>query len=82
MNISKEEIAAKFREAGSSADNAHVITSNGNWALVKAGNKRATAVFTTKEEAVEGARQYVKSGNAKSVVIHKEDGSVERRLTF
>ena len=82
METSKKQIAAMFRQAGSSVENAHLIVSNGHWKLVKEGNDRATAIFQSKEEAIERAKIYVRSGNAKAIIIHKPDGSVERRLQF
>lgn len=84
MEINKKEIAARFREAGSSIDNdnAHIIISDGHWKLVKEGNQRATAIFPSKEVAVTEAKKFGKSGNAKAIVIHKTDGTVEKILHY
>ncbi len=80
MLTNRNEIGAMFREAGASPDkdNAHVITSNGYWKLVKEGNQRASFIFPSKEEAVAEAKKYAKSGNAKVIIIHKTDGTVDR----
>jgi hypothetical protein len=80
METNKSEIASMFREAAASPDknNAHIIASNGHWKLVKEGNQRATFIYPSKEEAVSEARKYAKSGNAKVVIIHKTDGTVDR----
>jgi|GEM_PF-3461784 len=80
MEINKAEIATQFREAGATRnkDNAHVIISNGNWKLVKEGNQRATYIYPSKEEAIMEAKKYGKSGNAKSVIIHNIDGTVDK----
>ena len=84
MGIDKKEIAAQFREAGSTIDNdkTHVIISNGSWKLVKEGNQRASATFPSKEEAVVEAKKFGRSGNAKVIVIHKTDGTVEKILHY
>ena len=80
MEINKAGIATQFREAGATRnkDNAHVIISNGNWKLVKEGNQRATYIYPSKEEAIMEAKKYGKSGNAKSVIIHNIDGTVDK----
>jgi hypothetical protein len=53
----------------------HVVKRESGWAVKKEGAKRATKVYTTKEQAVKGAEKTRKSGD---VVIHKKDGSIQR----
>lgn len=80
MELNKSQIATQFREAGAmrNRDNAHVIISNGNWKLVKEGNQRATFIYPSKEEAIVEAKKYGKSGNAKAIILHKTDGTVDK----
>ena len=80
MEINKAAIATQFREAGATRnkDNAHVIISNGNWKLVKEGNQRASFIYPSKEEAIMEAKKYGKSGNAKAIIVHKSDGTVDK----
>ncbi len=54
----------------------HVIKRDEGWAIKKEGASRATRIYKSKREAVEGAREFKKSGY--DVVIHNEDGSIQR----
>jgi hypothetical protein len=84
MEPNKSQIANQFREAGASRnkDNAHIIISNGTWKLVKEGNQRASFIYPTKEEAILEAKKYGKSGNAKTIIVHKTDGSVDKIYNY
>ncbi len=84
MEINKSQIGAMFREAGASPDkdNARILISNGLWKFVREGNQRATFIYPSKEEAVAEAKKYGKSGNVKVIVIHKADGTVEKKLHY
>ncbi len=54
----------------------HVVKRDSGWAVKKEGAKRASKVYTTKEEAVKGAQIDKKSG--RDLVIHKKDGSIQK----
>jgi hypothetical protein len=60
----------------SSPKRTHVVKRDSGWAVKKEGTKRATKVYTTKEQAVKGAEKSRKSGS--DVVIHKKDGSIQK----
>ena len=59
----------------SSPKRTHVVKRDSGWAVKKEGAKRATKVYTTKEQAVKGAEKSRKSG--RDVVVHKKDGSIQ-----
>jgi len=54
----------------------HVVKRGSGWAVKKEGNKRATKVYTSKKEAIEGAKESKKQGY--DLVIHKKDGSIQK----
>jgi len=54
----------------------HVVKRDSGWAVKKEGTKRATKVYTTKEQAVKGTEKARKLGS--DVVIHKRDGSIQK----
>lgn len=60
----------------SSPKRTHVVKRDSGWAVKKEGTKRATKVYTTKEQAVKGTEKARKSGS--DVVIHKRDGSIQK----
>ena len=59
-----------------SSKRTHVVKRESGWAVKKEGAKRATKVYTTKEQAVKGAEKNRKLGS--DVVIHKKDGSIHQ----
>ncbi len=58
----------------------HVIKRDDGWVVKKDGTSRATKKFTTKEEAIETATVYHKSGH--DLVIHRNDGTIEDWARF
>ncbi len=57
----------------------HVIPNpDGGWNVKKGGSTRASKHFSTKEEAVSWARE-LSARKEFEFVIHKEDGTVERK---
>lgn len=54
----------------------HILKRHAGWAVKKEGAQKAVKVFSTKEEAIEAAEKFRKSGS--DIVIHKKDGSIER----
>jgi diacylglycerol kinase family enzyme len=74
-----ENIAKKFREAGAETkpESAHVITRRGKWVLIRTGKDKAVAVYTDRDQAIEGAKNYLHAGKVKTVFLHKSDGTVD-----
>ena len=54
----------------------HVIKRGEGWSILKEGASRATRIYKTKREAVEGARIFKKRGY--DLIIHKEDGLIQK----
>jgi hypothetical protein len=54
----------------------HVIKRDEGWAVKKQGTSRASRIYKSKEDAVEGAQKFKKSGH--DLVIHKKDGSIQK----
>ena len=54
---------------------AHVVKRESGWAVKKEGNEKASKVYRTKEEAIQGAEKLREKGS--DVVIHKGDGSIQ-----
>lgn len=56
----------------------HVLKRDSGWAVKKEGAQKASRIFKTKEEAIKNAQKQQTS--EKNIVIHKEDGSVQKWL--
>jgi len=54
----------------------HVVYRGGQWVVKKAGAKRASGVFPTKEKAVKYGRELSRSQGSE-LVIHKKDGKIQ-----
>ena len=64
------------------ANDQHVTFRNdGRWQVKGEHNSRATAVFGTKLEAVEKAREIAKN-NKVELFIHGRDGKIQERNTY
>jgi uncharacterized protein YdaT len=57
----------------------HVKTHDDGWQLIKADSSRAIIVEDTKEDLLPKAKDYVNEHSG-TLVIHKQDGSVEQEL--
>ena len=64
------------KKQSSSSKRTHVVKRDSGWAVKKEGAKRATKVYTTKEQAVKGGQKDRKAG--RDLVIHKKDGSIQK----
>lgn len=60
----------------SSLNRTHVVKRESGWAVKKEGAHKASKVYTTQKEAVQGAQKFKSSGS--DVIIHKSDGSILR----
>lgn len=80
-----EELGAGAAEdLGAAADLVvySVVKRDDGWAVLKAGNERATSVHPTKREAERSARQTARAQAPSRLVIHKADGAVAEALTY
>ncbi|MCB9230678.1 MAG: DUF2188 domain-containing protein [Bacteroidia bacterium] len=67
-----------LRNAGASGNKAHVISKEGNWAVFKEGAGRILGEFPTRILAINKARELMRTGGTEMIVLHRQDGSVER----
>lgn len=68
-----------LREAAkTSSRRIHIVPTKEGWSIKKEGFKRSSAVFETKTKAIDGASQL--STFDGSIIIHKKDGSIDRRI--
>ncbi len=58
----------------------HVISRTGGWVVKAASAERGSRVMKSRAEAIKFARDLALRNSANEVIVHKEDGSVERRL--
>jgi hypothetical protein len=59
----------------------HVISSNGSWAVRRAGAERATRLFATQGEAVKHARVIARKEHT-ALYVHKKDGTVQSKDSY
>jgi len=67
--------------AASNKPDYHVISRTGGWVVKAASAERGSRVMKTRSEAIKFARGLALRNSANEVIVHKEDGSVERRLS-
>lgn len=58
----------------------HVVPNSdrGGWDIKKPGNDRSSKHFTTKDQAVERARE-ISRNQSGELVIHRKDGTIQKR---
>lgn len=61
--------------------NQHVVTHQGDWAVIGAGNSRVTSIFDTQTEAIDAAREIAINQKAE-VFIHGRDGKFRDRDSY
>lgn len=61
--------------------NQHVVPRGDEWAVIGAGNSRATATFETQEDAIAAARE-IASNQKSELVIHGRDGRIRGKNTY
>lgn len=59
----------------------HVVHSDGQWAVRRAGASKASRVFTTQKEAVHYAHGVAKN-NKTELFVHGKDGLIRERNSF
>ena len=57
----------------------HVISHKDSWAVHREGASRADRIFASKADAIARAKSLVENGRATDVIIHRRDGTVEKR---
>lgn len=58
----------------------HIVARENGWAIVGINNKKASAVATTKNEAISIGKQIADKSNI-DLFIHKKNGEIERRYS-
>ncbi|MFC0471093.1 DUF2188 domain-containing protein [Halalkalibacter kiskunsagensis] len=59
----------------------HLVPHTNGWAIKRANAEKASYVFDTKAKALQKA-QSLSSNQETSLVIHKQDGTIERQQNF
>lgn len=54
----------------------------GEWAAQRRGTERAAVVTENKSDAVNEARRLAQQNTLGQVVIHKDDGTIQREYTY
>lgn len=76
----KEEIAKAMRAVVLSRKRIHVIAYGDGWGVMRENSKRLNKIHRDKRAAVAHAEQLAKKDIDALVIIHKEDGSLERYI--
>lgn len=81
----KEEIAAKLKQASKTINgDIHIVPSEGQWAVVKEGAKKALNLFQKKGDAINKATDIAERLNQKerhsTVIVHDNDGTIENTI--
>lgn len=63
------------------AKTVHVLPADKGWAVKREGRK-ADGFFQTQREAIESAREIVRSANSGQLVVHGRDGRVRDHETY
>lgn len=59
----------------------HVVPHNGKWAVLGAGNEKATSIHDTQKEAINAARPIAQNQKSE-VVIHRPDGTIRDKDSY
>ena len=62
----------------------HVLPGGANerWQVKGEGKRRATSLHTSKDEAVDRARELARSRPLAQVIVHKHDGTIQTEYTY
>lgn len=63
------------------SNNQHVTPHGNDWQVKGEGNKRATAVVSTQNEAIQIARD-IAINNGSEVIIHGTDGKIREKNSY
>lgn len=61
--------------------NQHIVPRRNGWAVVGAGNSRATTITPTQQEAINAAKPIAQNQGG-DVVIHGRDGQIRARNSY
>ena len=61
--------------------NVHVIPRQGQWAVKKEGNQRATSIHSTQRDAIDTARETAKAEKSE-LVIHNRNGQIRNKNSY
>ena len=64
-----------------SKKNQHVVPRNGQWAVVGAGNGRATSIHNTQQDAIDTAREIARNQETE-LLIHGRNGKIRERDSY
>lgn len=60
----------------------HVVPGGNAWKVEKEGSDRPQAMTEDKNQAVERARELAEKAPLGQVIIHKQDGTIEKEYTY
>ena len=60
----------------------HVVPSENAWRVEKEGTERPQAMSDDKDQAIERAREMAENEPLGQVIIHKQDGTIEKEYTY
>lgn len=61
--------------------NVHVVPREGQWAVKKEGNQRASSIHRTQRDAIDVAREAAKEEKSE-LVIHRPNGQIRDKDSF
>lgn len=64
-----------------SKKNQHVVPRDGQWAVVGAGNKRATSIHDTQQSAIDAAREIARNQETE-LFVHGRNGQIRERDSY
>ncbi|MES2767022.1 MAG: DUF2188 domain-containing protein [Bacteroidota bacterium] len=73
--IPVNELKRRMKADSGSSSRVHVVVRDDGWAVKREGASRASKVFSTKTEAVRGAKSFSKDND---VIIHRKDGTISK----
>jgi hypothetical protein len=60
----------------------HVAPHGEEWEVMAEGAERATSLHETKQKAIDAARALAMNQKPSQVIMHKEDGTIQREYTY
>ena len=64
-----------------SKKNQHVVPRNGKWAVVGAGNRRATSIHQNQQSAINAAREIARNQESE-LFVHGRNGQIRERDSY
>jgi poly(hydroxyalkanoate) granule-associated protein len=84
VTLEKQNSAVKAQADAETTDLTayHVSSHDEGWAVTREGAERATSVYGTKKEAVEGGRELARTHVPSELIVHKQDRSVQETFSY